>query len=684
VTASAPSARERRHIGKLLVANRGEIAERVLRTARSMGIATVAVFSDPDAGAPFARDADEAVRLPGSAPADTYLSIPAILGAVAATGADAVHPGYGFLSERAELARACAAAGVTFVGPTPEAIEAMGSKVAAKALMERAGVPVLPGATVHPGDDIAALAGAVGFPLLVKAVFGGGGRGMRVVEDPAELPDAVASAEREAAAAFGDGTVFLERYVVDPRHVEVQVFGDTHGNVIHLFERECSVQRRYQKIIEEAPSPAVDAARRDALGHAAVAAAKALGYVGAGTVEFVMDRDGDFSFLEVNTRLQVEHPVTEMATGLDLVRLQLLVAQGEPLPDDAVVAAIDGHAIEARLYAEDVAAGFLPTSGPIHRLRVPQPEGVRVDAGYEDGSVVSPFYDAMVAKVVAWAPTRVDAARRLADVLATAQIHGVVTNRDLLVGVLRHPEFLAGRTDTGFLVRHDPVILSRAHVDPRARPLHAVAATIAGQAERRAAARVLAALPSGWRNVRSGIETIAFEDGEGTLTVGYVRHGSVVDVQLEGDPVAITAIALGAATAERVELTVNGVRRVVDTQRVDDMWYVDSILGASVFRELPRFPDSEVLAVAGSLVAPLPGTVVRVEVAVGARVERGATIVVLEAMKLEHRIQAPHGGTVSELHVAVGARVDTGAVLAVVDEHDDDAEARADSRPGPV
>jgi acetyl/propionyl-CoA carboxylase alpha subunit len=658
-------------IHKLLVANRGEIAERVMRTARSMGIATVAVFSDPDEHLPFVRRADEAVRLPGATPADTYLNIPAIIGAAAATGADAVHPGYGFLSEQAPFGRACADAGVVFVGPTPEAIEAMGSKLAAKALMEQAGVPVLPGATVHEGDDIAGAGAAVGFPLLVKAAFGGGGRGMRVVHDPADLADAVASAEREAASAFGDGTVFLERFVENPRHIEVQIFGDTHGNVIHLFERECSIQRRYQKIIEEAPSPAVDAARRDALANAAVAAAKALGYVGAGTVEFVMDQQGEFFFLEVNTRLQVEHPVTEMITGLDLVRMQLLVAQGEPLPDDAVVATITGHAIEARLYAEDVPAGFLPVSGPVDRFRVASADGVRVDSGYEDGSAVSTFYDAMIAKVIAWGPTRADAARRLAEALATAEVRGVTTNRELLVRVLRHPEFLAGVTDTGFLQRHDPVELSAPLADARARRLHAIAAVLAGQAERRADAPVLGRFPSGWRNVFSGAQVTELADTEGSLKVSYRISGAAVDVVLDAEDAAPTVELLDAAP-DHVELVVDGVRRRFATQRVGDTWYVDSVLGASTFRELPRFPLAESQAVAGSLIAPMPGTVVRVEAEVGQDVAAGTTIVVIEAMKMEHQIRAPGDGTVTELRVDVGSQVDTGEILAVVEAHHDE------------
>jgi len=509
-----------RPVTKLLIANRGEIARRVMRTARRLGIPTVAVYSDPDRDAPFVREADEAVRLPGATPAETYLDGAAIVAAATATGADAVHPGYGFLSENEGFARACAEADLVFVGPSPEAIGAMGSKLSAKELMGTAGVPVLPGASVTDPDEARATADRLGYPLLVKAAYGGGGRGMRVVRSSEEVAEAVASAGREAGAAFGDPTVFLERFVDDPRHIEVQIFGDTFGRVVHLFERECSIQRRYQKIIEEAPSPAVDPERRSALGSAAVTAARTLGYVGAGTVEFVMDQAGDFFFLEVNTRLQVEHPVTEEVTGLDLVALQLEVAGGAPLPEAVLAAGLSGHAIEARLYAEDVAAGFLPVSGTLSTVAIPAGPGVRVDSGVEDGSVVSTHYDAMLAKVVAWGETRAVAASRLADALAGARLHGLVTNRDLLVGVLRHPEFLAGHTDTGFLTRHDPAALGR-RLPPAGRRLHALAAAVAGQAERRRVAPVQPAVPSGWRNVGDGFQTTTFADAEGTLEIRY-------------------------------------------------------------------------------------------------------------------------------------------------------------------
>ncbi|TAL24352.1 MAG: ATP-grasp domain-containing protein, partial [Frankiales bacterium] len=426
-------------ITRVLVANRGEIARRVFRTCREMGIGTVAVFSDADADAPFVREADRAVHLPGNAPADTYLRGDLVVAAAVRAGADAVHPGYGFLSEDAGFAQAVLDAGLVWIGPPPAAISAMGSKLAAKAMMADAGVPCLAGvdATGLADDALVKAAEDIGYPVLVKASAGGGGRGMRIVSAEAELVAAVTGAQREAASAFGDGTVFLEKYVERPRHVEVQVLADAHGSCVALFERDCSVQRRHQKVLEEAPSPAVDDGLRTRLCEAAVAAAQAVGYTGAGTVEFVLSPDGTPAFLEMNTRLQVEHPVTELVTGLDLVRLQLLVAQGEPLPAEVLQARIQGHAIEARLYAEDPARGYLPVTGTLHRVEIPCGAGVRVDSGVESGSVVSPFYDAMLAKVLAHGATRAEASARLAAALAGARLHGIRTNRDLLVRVLR-------------------------------------------------------------------------------------------------------------------------------------------------------------------------------------------------------------------------------------------------------
>jgi acetyl/propionyl-CoA carboxylase alpha subunit len=655
----------------LLIANRGEIAARIIRTARELDIRTIAVFADGDADAPFVLAADEAVHLPGNTPAETYLRADLLIDAARRTGADAVHPGYGFLSENAHFARACVDAGLLFVGPPPSVIEAMGSKIRAKELMADAGVPVLPGITVDPTADVdAAELGAraereIGYPVLVKAAFGGGGRGMRIVREAAGLLAAVTGARREAEAAFGDGTVFLERYLDSPRHIEVQLFGDTHGNVVHLFERECSIQRRYQKIIEEAPSPAVDRSLRAALGDAAVAAGKAIGYVGAGTVEFVLDARRRFYFLEVNTRLQVEHPVTELITGLDLVRLQLLVAEGYPLPPEVHTATITGHAVEARLYAEDVAAGFLPATGTVHAFDVPALTGVRVDAGVAAGSEVGVHYDAMLAKVIAHAPTRNEACRRLARALAETRLHGVVSNRELLVGILREPEFRAGRIDTGYLARHDPGELARSSRTEAAVPVHVVAAALAGQAGRRAGTPVLGTLPSGWRNVVNGPQHAVFSCAGKDITVRYLFVGDDVEADVDGVPV--DGLVLRSASARRVVLDVTGVRREITVHRVGDVCHVDSSLGSTTLTEQPRFPDPDSLAAPGSLLAPMPGTVVRVAVRPGDAVRAGAPVVVLEAMKMEHSVSAPHDGTVTRIGVSVGQSVDVGTVLALVD-----------------
>jgi acetyl/propionyl-CoA carboxylase alpha subunit len=650
-------------ITKLLVANRGEIARRIFRTARAMGIATVAVHSDADATAPFVREADEVVRLPGLTPAETYLRGDDVVAAALRAGADAVHPGYGFLSENAGFARAVETAGLVWVGPPVDAIETMGSKLGSKQLMRDAGVPTLPW-TTDPAD-----ADSVGYPLLVKASAGGGGRGMRVVRTPSDLADAVEGARREAGSAFGDDTVFLERYLDAPRHVEIQVFADTHGNVVSLFERECSIQRRHQKIVEESPSPAVDETLRTAMGEAAVAAAKAVGYVGAGTVEFVVHDAGkggaEFAFLEMNTRLQVEHPVTELVTGLDLVRLQLLVAQGHPLPPEALAPTITGHAIEVRLYAEDARNGFLPATGTLRAFDI-DGESLRVDSGFTGGDVVSPYYDAMLAKVIAHAPSRTEAAARLADGLARARLHGVTTNRDLLVRILREDEFLAGCTDTAYLERHDPAVLGAPLLDDADAPVHLLAAAIAVQAANRAAATVWGHLPSGWRNNPSQPQRLRLRaDGaEHEVTYTLDRSGGLT-AAVDGADVDVD---VHAATPDEVELTVDGVRRRCAVALHGDVVDVDSPLGASSYVVVPRFPDHSHDHAAGSLVAPMPGSVVRVLVEVGATVEAGQPLVVLEAMKMEHTVAAPGDGTVGEVRVGAGQQVEAGAVLVVFEE----------------
>ncbi len=673
-------------IEKLLVANRGEIARRVMRSAHAMGISCVAVCSDPDAGAPYVAEADEFVRLPGAAPADTYLKVDALVEAALSSGADAVHPGYGFLSEDAGFARACAAAGLVFVGPPPDVIEAMGSKLAAKAAMAEAGVAVLPTVLVPSvedlGGDVLEAVAALGWPVLVKASAGGGGRGMRVVAGPGELADALASAQREATAAFGDGTVFVEPYVARPRHIEVQILGDTHGTVVHLFERECSIQRRHQKIVEESPSPVVTPQRRAELGAAAITVARTIGYVNAGTVEFLVLPDGSFAFLEVNTRLQVEHPVTELVTGLDLVRLQLLVADGLALPAEVTEATVSGHAIEVRLYAEDATRQFQPSAGRLTRFRFPDPAGVRIDSGVEDGSEVSVHYDPMLAKVIAHAPTRHEAARALAGALERAQLHGVTTNRDLLVRILRHPEFLAGDIDTGFLVRHDPAELGAPLADAATTRVHAVAAALAGQAERRAQAPVLGAMPSGWRNNPSAPQSAAFTGPDGTVAVSYRfdRAGNCTFVAVNGEPradvtvlsCAPDAVVLAVARARGASSPRDSVARRYTVERAGAVSFVDGPDGASTLTEVERFPLPGSRLAPGALVAPLPGTVVKVAVAAGDPVTAGDTLVAIEAMKMEHEVRAPTDGTVSEVHVVAGQQVESGRLLVVIDGTDGD------------
>jgi len=670
MTASPP-----KPIRKLLVANRGEIARRVMRTCRAMGIATVAVYSDPDRGEPFVAEADEAVALGGATPAESYLRGDAIVAAAHATGADAIHPGYGFLSEDARFAGQCEQAGITFVGPPAHAIAAMGSKLEAKRVAARSDVPLLETREVA-GADAKALDAAVralGLPLLVKASAGGGGRGMRIVRARAELDDALAGARREAASAFGDDTVFLEPYVEAPRHVEVQIFADAHGNAMHLFERECSIQRRYQKIVEEAPSPALDEDLRARMGEAAVRLTRAIDYRGAGTVEFLLAPDGRFFFLEVNTRLQVEHPVTECITGLDLVRLQILVAEGHALPPEALAPARNGHAIEVRLYAEVASAdGFRPATGTVHRLRFPELAGLRVEAGVDEGSVVGVHYDPMLAKVIAHAPSRGEATRVLSRALRGMELHGVGNNRELLIGILEHPEFVAGRTDTHFLERHAPQALVASVAHPDAIRLGALAAVLAGQAERRRDARVLATLPSGWRNVPSTPARVELEVDGRTLVVGYRVARAGVTGKIDGTPV--DDLVVHEARPERVALAVAGVLRRFSVHRVGDVSYVDGPLGSAAFRELPRHPSPESMLAAGSLVAPMPGIVQRVRVAVGDRVAARDELLVLEAMKMEHRILAPAAGTVAAVHVAPGETVTAGALLVVLTEDEPSGE----------
>ncbi len=645
-------------ITRVLVANRGEIARRVFATCRRLGIATVAVYTEYDAGSPHVTEADARVRI------DSYLDIDALLDAARFTGADAIHPGYGFLSENAGFATAVIDAGLTWIGPPAAAVTAMGSKIAAKKMMGAAGVPVL--AELDP-DTVQ----ADQLPVLVKASAGGGGRGMRVVENLADLPAGVAAAQREAHSAFGDATVFCERYLPRGRHIEVQVMADRHGTVWAVGERECSIQRRHQKIIEEAPSPLVERipGMRDRLFDAARQAATAIGYTGAGTVEFLADEAGEFYFLEMNTRLQVEHPVTELTTGLDLVELQIAVADGDELQAEPPTAA--GHSIEARLYAEDPAQAWQPQAGRIHHFDVPGTSsefgplpttGIRLDSGVVDGSVVSIYYDPMLAKVVSRAPTRSRAAQVLAEGLARTRLHGLRTNRDLLVNVLRHHAFLAGDTDTAFFDTHGLAELAAPLADARTVRLSVIAATLAEAAANRASARVLTSVPSGWRNVVSGDQHKSFLDAAGIEhRVAYrsTRSGVV----LPDDP----AVDVESATPSDVVLSCDGVGTAFSVARYGDEVYLDSPLGPVALVAVARFPEPESAVAEGSLLAPMPGAVIRLGAALGDTVSAGQPLVWLEAMKMEHTITAPADGVVTQLDVVVGQQVDVGAVLARVE-----------------
>lgn len=641
-------------ITRVLVANRGEIARRVFDTCRKLGIGTVAVYTDPDAASPHVAEADARVRLEGTR---GYLDAAQLIAAAQAAGADAIHPGYGFLSENAEFAAAVTDAGLTWIGPPVAAVAAMGSKIEAKKMMAAAGVPVLE--ELDP-DTVT----ADQLPVLIKASAGGGGRGMRVVDDLSALPGQVEAARREAQSAFGDPTVFCERYLATGHHVEVQVMADQHGTVWAVGERECSIQRRHQKIIEEAPSPLVERTEgmRAKLFDAARLAAEAIGYAGAGTVEFMAGPDGpgagSFYFLEMNTRLQVEHPVTEATTGLDLVELQLHVADGgrlDPQPPPS-----RGSSIEARLYAEDPAKNWQPQAGTVHRFEVPQT--VRVDTGIEDGSDVSIFYDPMLAKVISYAPTRRQAAAVLADALTRTRLHGIRTNRDLLVNVLRHPAFLDGATDTAFFDTHGLDRLSAPLGDDRAAALSAVAAALADAAQNRDSATVFAAAPSGWRNLASGFQAKSYGDAAGAQHV--VRYRCTRDGVHLPD---LDGVGLVSSAADRVVLSIAGVERAFDVARYGADVYVDSSLGPVHLVALPRFGDPDAAVAQGSLLAPMPGSVLRIGAAVGDPVTAGQPLVWLEAMKMEHTVTSPGDGVLAELNVEVGQQVDVGAVLARVD-----------------
>jgi propionyl-CoA carboxylase alpha chain len=646
----------------LLVANRGEIARRIFRSARAMGLRCIAVYADADRLAPFVAEADEAIRLPGG-----YLDASSILEAARATGADAVHPGYGFLSENAAFAAAVVQSGLVWVGPPPSVIDVMGDKLEAKRAAIAAGVPTLPSCDDPAADH------EVGYPLLVKAAAGGGGKGMRVVESPAELADAVAAARREAAGSFGDDRVFLERYVARSRHVEIQILGDAHGSLVHLGERECSIQRRHQKIIEESPSPVVDSVLRNAMGDAALRLAKAIDYQSAGTVEFLLEEESrEFYFLEVNTRLQVEHPVTELITGIDLVREQLRIAAGEALGYEQAAVSSRGHAIEARLYAEDPASGFLPSTGRLAAFRPAADPDVRWDSGVEAGSVIGVEFDPMLAKVIAHAETRSEAASRLALALARLHLGGVTTNRDFLVAVLRSPDFLAGSTTTDFIERNGPAARRLLSDDETWQAVAAAALWLQGQ--NRVDAAVLERVPSGWCNGRLPAQSVTLQRGGDRYHVEYrsQRDGSFL---IEHDGCGPRTARVHQWCPDAIDLELDGRRCVHVVTACAEQLHVQLPATTVSLAVVPRFQPPQAEDPAGALTAPMPAAVVDVRVTSGQRVAGGDVLVLLEAMKMEHHIRAPADAVVSEVCVRVGEQVSLGAILLVLDPLDSAADA---------
>jgi 3-methylcrotonyl-CoA carboxylase alpha subunit len=657
-----------RRFRTLLIANRGEIAVRVIRTARAMGLRTVAVYSEADRGAMHVAMADEAVLLGLARARDSYLNIERVIEAARQTGAEAVHPGYGFLSENAGFATACLDAGLVFVGPTAEMMTAMGSKSGSKALMEKAGVPLVPGYHGEAQDEatLAKAADKIGFPLLVKASAGGGGRGMRVVRSAAELAGAIVSAKREAKAAFGDDRMLIEKYVDNPRHIEVQIIGDSHGNLLSLFERECTLQRRHQKVIEEAPSPTLDPTRREAVCAAARKAAAAVNYVGAGTIEFVSDGK-EVSFIEMNTRLQVEHPVTELVTGIDLVEWQLRVAFGEALPLKQDQIRLNGHAIEARVYAENPAKNFMPSVGQIRTWRLPEPShGLRIDAGYRAGDAVSPYYDAMLAKMIAWAPTRQAAIERLNRGLEQTDVRGIVTNIPFLSALVTHPSVAANTIDTGFIERE---LKTLAPAPPAAGDLELCAAVAAVLGEEQKAALAEAKSPwqtFGWMPVGRRQREFTFRQGQVALQMATLRYGNGPSTISIGE--REFAFATTMTDDDTFDLTLDGMKsRIVAVVEGHEL-YLRTRNGRFELHWVDPFGgETEEQVGEDRIVAPLPGTVVALLAEEGATLEKGAPILTLEVMKMEQTLRAPFAGVLKAIKCKVGDIVQEGVELAEVE-----------------
>lgn len=650
---------------KILIANRGEIALRVMRSCHALGIDTVAVYSEADADAPHVRFASEAVHI-GAAPAkESYLRIEKIIEAAERTGADAIHPGYGFLSENAEFAESCAAAGLVFIGPPPAAIQAMGLKSSARRLAAQAGAPVAPGYDREDQsvETLRARMIEIGFPVLIKASAGGGGKGMRVVRTENAVDEAIGSARREAEKAFGDGSLLLEKYIEGARHIEVQILGDAHGNLIHLFERDCSLQRRHQKIVEESPSPAITEELRRKMGETAINIGRAIGYVNAGTVEFILAPTGEFYFIEVNTRLQVEHPVTEMITGLDLVRLQIEIAEGRPLPFTQADLKTEGHAIEARLYAEDPANDFLPSTGKILDLQLPMIEGVRIDAGIECGMEVGIHYDPMLAKLIAHGENRDAAIRKLVYALRQSSIQGLRTNRDFLIRLLDHQDFRQGRAHTGFIAEHlDELIAEDA---PRLNRDSLVAVALYLQNQWLTSEGLLAELPPSYRNNPYRDPSIRFQNGDDEIVVSWRQTGAgAYRAQVFDSTVAAQVLSStpeGASGVIRIEI--DGVQRAFKITEAGDELHVHSSLGSRVIKRPPRHPMRQASSEQGSANSPMPGKVLKILVEAGQKVSVGDPLIILEAMKMEHTMRTVVDGVVESILVGDGEVVGPGQLL---------------------
>ncbi len=652
-----------RQINTLMIANRGEIASRIIRTCKAMGIRSVAVFSDADRDAPFVAQADVAVHIGGSNPADSYLDMAKLIAVAKRTETDAIHPGYGFLSENVKFAELCAKEDILFVGPNPEAIAAMGSKSRAKSLMMKHEVPVVPG---YQGEDqtverLTAAAEEIGFPVLLKATAGGGGKGMRIVHEAGEIQSAIEAAKRESMSAFGDDELIVEKYIASGRHIEFQIFGDKHGNAIHILERECSIQRRYQKVIEESPSPVMDEELRERMGAAAVNAAKALSYDNAGTVEFIFDdKSRDFYFLEVNTRLQVEHPVTEEVTGLDLVQMQIQSAMGLPLSLMQEEVLGEGYAIECRLYAEDASNDFLPVTGRIERFEVPEVEGLRVESAIESGSEISIFYDPMIAKIIVWDMNRLAAHTKMRYVLKNLVCLGMTTNQDFLLQLLEHPDFTSGNYDTHFIQKKiDLSELSQTRLGSE--QMACVAATVYDWQQREQSRTVLRSLPSGWRNSFNDYQQTNYQVGDKEYQTKYRYQDGKFHFFVDTVELPVQLISSGEA---QIRLQIVDQQYKFTVVKNGDRHYLhNETTGNVALKQVPRFPELQTEKAEGGYESPMPSQIIKVLVEAGQRVKSGDGLVILSSMKMENTIEADKDGIVEEVYASEGANVEAGFLL---------------------